>query len=588
MVCTDSELVRGECPSQLSSRSQFTDSTFRNERTQKCKSPNLSGGTTHCSPSRIQSSIFLIIIHLPVNATGRRSILLKCKQPPSDTTARRHRQIFSMPNGKTNLSATRSNPSLMSKHVFLTAWRLLSVLLFALHLPRSTFAVPYLSGLSSTSFTPNNISEIRRLHRRQGDITPFEGSCGTHLKICGGRCVPFDWIPCLGMCIPPRFDCCKNGYCCRGKCTSDGEHCDSSDACPGLQPGCCVNVYSDTYNCGREGYICGQVSGGWPYCSAGECLKFVYQEVVSYQQKLMLPLLQTCVRLFWLTGVCLTECAPGYAPYKGGCLKQDPCSGIDCGSHSSCSSGSCYCDSGYQSSSGRDCQKIDPCSSIQCGAYSSCSNAVCTCSTGYKSSSGDGKNCYKPDPCEGITCGDYSSCSNAVCSCNSGYKSSSGDGKNCYLPNPCDGISCGDYSTCSGGKCTCNAGYSSSSGDGKSCTKVDPCSGINCGSFSSCVNGVCSCQSGYTSDANSGKNCYLADKCAGVTCGSFSSCYNGACSCQTGYQSPDGSGQNCVAIDKCAGISCGTHSTCSGGVCSCETGFVSDNNGRDCYCESPP
>lgn len=126
--------------------------------------------------------------------------------------------------------------------------------------------------LAGDAFTPANVSFA--LHRRNAigwglSGTPIDGSCGTHLKECYGECVPLDWKTCGTLCMPPRWDCCNNGWCCRTKCVG-GDSCDGTDQCAGQVPGCCFEALTDIGNCGSNKFTCPQPENGWGYCDRGE------------------------------------------------------------------------------------------------------------------------------------------------------------------------------------------------------------------------------------------------------------------------------------------------------------------------------
>ena len=126
-------------------------------------------------------------------------------------------------------------------------------------------------------------------------------------------------------------------------------------------------------------------------------------------------------------------------------LCPDPCLGVDCGAHGSCSGGTCTCESGAYT--GDRCQTFgaggslvgsllvvlvtlrshllslrlrsvirsssisveltsrapyrcaDPCVGIDCGAHGLCSGGSCTCKIGYT-----GDRCQSFDPCFEIDC----------------------------------------------------------------------------------------------------------------------------------------------------------------------------------------
>eukprot|EP01046_Picozoa_sp_COSAG06_P004171 COSAG06_NODE_172_length_21346_cov_503.127053_1_plen_259_part_10 len=95
----------------------------------------------------------------------------------------------------------------------------------------------------------------------------------------------------------------------------------------------------------------------------------------------------------------------------------DPCQGVSCNGHGSCSDldGKCVCSGGY---SGSTCQ-YDPCHGVSCGSHGSCrvsgSSHTCACTGGYS-----GSTCQY-DPCHGVSCGSHGSCrvsgSSHTCAC---------------------------------------------------------------------------------------------------------------------------------------------------------------------------
>ena len=90
---------------------------------------------------------------------------------------------------------------------------------------------------------------------------------------------------------------------------------------------------------------------------------------------------------------------------------EDPCSGIDCSGHGTCSGGTCNCDIGY---AGADCDQCD----VGYIGYPNC----------------------QPDPCAGITCSYHGVCSGGVCTCDTGY---AGDNcENCAAGYHRDGDEC--------------------------------------------------------------------------------------------------------------------------------------------------
>ena len=111
----------------------------------------------------------------------------------------------------------------------------------------------------------------------------------------------------------------------------------------------------------------------------------------------------------------------------------------------------------------------DPCEyprTVNCGSHGSCSGGTCSCRSGYSGSSCG----TPPDLCEyptHVNCGSHGSCSGGTCSCTDGYSGSS-----CAVaPDLCEypkHVACG-HGTCSGGTCDCDLGYQGR----KSCTAIE-------------------------------------------------------------------------------------------------------------------
>ena len=60
----------------------------------------------------------------------------------------------------------------------------------------------------------------------------------------------------------------------------------------------------------------------------------------------------------------------------------DPCGGVDCGAHGTCSSGTCICENSGAYTGDR-CQNYDSCVGVDCGANGICSSGTCFCESGY-------------------------------------------------------------------------------------------------------------------------------------------------------------------------------------------------------------
>eukprot|EP01052_Picozoa_sp_SAG31_P022371 SAG31_NODE_1776_length_7300_cov_10.281905_7_plen_466_part_00 len=93
----------------------------------------------------------------------------------------------------------------------------------------------------------------------------------------------------------------------------------------------------------------------------------------------------------------------------------DPCWGMDCGEHGTCSGGSCRCERGY---SGRRCETLDPCSGNTCGTNGRCE----PCSRGENVYDHDGirATCEELPPSQQMKCV-CNSCDHVECgSCQEG------------------------------------------------------------------------------------------------------------------------------------------------------------------------
>ncbi len=93
----------------------------------------------------------------------------------------------------------------------------------------------------------------------------------------------------------------------------------------------------------------------------------------------------------------------------------------------------------------------NPCVGVNCGAHGTCSGGACQCSGGWS-----GTDCSTPpDPCAGNNCSGHGTCSSGFCQCFGGWS-----GTDCSTPpDPCAGNNCSGHGTCSSGNCTCSGGY---------------------------------------------------------------------------------------------------------------------------------
>ena len=90
---------------------------------------------------------------------------------------------------------------------------------------------------------------------------------------------------------------------------------------------------------------------------------------------------------------------------------------------------------------------------VDCGSHGSCSGGTCACRDSFS-----GNRC-EHDPCEFRVpdCGSHGSCSGGKCVCKQFWS-----GTMCTVADTCDvpvHVDCGSHGSCSGGKCTCTGGY---------------------------------------------------------------------------------------------------------------------------------
>ncbi len=359
----------------------------------------------------------------------------------------------------------------------------------------------------------------------------------------------------------------------------------------------CVNILSDTSNCGA----CGNVCAANQVCTAA---------------------------------VCLVPCGtPGYSNCNGfiidGCevnTESDHANcgacGHACGPAQTCSSGSCTCPGG-ETICGSNCANLSAdtgnCGSCgrACGPAQSCSAGVCLCPGGTTLCgdnschvlSSDVNNC---GAC-GNVCGSGKSCINGSCTvtaCSSGQEICSGgcvseltDNNNCgscgnrcasgtlcengaCMTNSCPNAFYGQETVCNG---TCTDTFSDSNNCG-SCGRVCPASsecytpGTGsptplCFALNAAANNFFfispNCPAGFVAINGDGSPCVrnpAACGSSGAVCGSGLACSNDTC-CAPGQI---GCGGSCVANDRnncgACGNVCSAAQSCTAGACVCPSG----------------
>lgn len=327
----------------------------------------------------------------------------------------------------------------------------------------------------------------------------------------------------------------------------------TSDACTpcGTE---CVNVATDSRNCGSCGNACGPSST----CAAGKCVTACPTGQVS------------------CGGTCIDpKTNPQHCGATGACGAGDAGSaGAQCGSGMVCNAGTCSssCSTGLVNCDGA-C--IDPTTSTQhCGATAGC---------GGDAGGSAGTPCAMGEVCSGGTCG--LTCQNGLVNCGGTCIDPKTSNQHCGASGACGagdagsaGTTCALGQLCSNGGCvlTCSAAQPTAcpAANPTYCTNTstDPsnCGGCNqaCAAGAACVNAQCTCPTQEPNACGTGSSqiCtnFNADpqNCGG--CGNVCSggaCFRGACICPSQGTFCGASGSN--------GTCCANGASCSGSQCQC-------------------
>ena len=223
--------------------------------------------------------------------------------------------------------------------------------------------------------------------------------------------------------------------------------------------------------------LCAGKNCGHGFCSAGAC---ICQDDYYGENCENAPL--ACQNGgSWNTTTHQCDCPNGYSGNT--CGIKDPCLDVNCGTHGTCSGGSCVCTDDYY---GDRCQTAPL--ACQNGGTWNTTTHVCDCISGAYS----GDTCENFDPCYDVDCGTHGTCSNGACVCDGGYYL---DGTECTM------CPAGTYAATGANVCTpCPDGMTSDAG----ATSANDCEseGVTCqnGGTWNASTGQCDCAYGYTGD----------------------------------------------------------------------------------------
>jgi len=427
----------------------------------------------------------------------------------------------------------------------------------------------------------------------EGCEPPDTASCNSDCEEvdCGDHCTcPAGRTSCNGKCVNLQTDSLNCGRCTArcsaaqhskpicsvGKCSSVCESADFKD-CNGIaEDGCEAALLIDPLNCGECGHECPGGPNAAPACIDGQCA-LKCDNGFGDCNTTVDDGCETAVDTIDHCGRCDRECPSGenvVAPLctGGTCSVQCPTELFTTACGRNCVN--IDSDARYCGGCGHPCLTGESCVTGQCV----CPAPRVECPSACADLMSDALNC---GGC-GHHCGLGEYCSDGQCTCQPDRKSCSGqcinpdtDNKNC---GGC-GRLCGSGETCSAGRCVCAEGNRECSGtcvntdtDARNCGQC----GNVCESNTICQNGKCVCEpsppkrvcSGACVDLdNSTANC---GRCGNI-CEGAALCIGGACKCPSPLRKKC-SGV-CVNLQtdrrNCGncGKTCGSGEICLGGHC---------------------
>lgn len=425
-------------------------------------------------------------------------------------------------------------------------------------------------------------------------VTPVDTgpNCGVGSTLCGASCVDTHSsnLHC-GACDHPcaTGEVCSNGTC-SVQCTAGLSEC-TSGGTDGGQLRACVNLASDSANCG----MCNNICPAGQRCSNGTCTVSCSQGTTDCTG--------TCRDLQsdnLHCGACDRACADGQVCSMGTCRVSCIGGTTDCaGACRDTSTDRLNCGAcGHACLPGQVCS-MGACTVTCTAGTTDCTGACRDLTTDRLNCGACGNTCAAGEACVSGTCA--VSCATGTTACAGTCRDLTTDRLNC---GAC-GHACADGQVCTGSTCvaTCSAGLTECSG---ACVSLatDPTHCGTCGTACPdranaaryCTGSVCgfTCAAGFgdcNSTASDGCEAALDTTAHCGSCGrvctypnAAAMCTAGACAmgaCNTGFADCDSNPTNGCEVNLGAdrsncgacGIACGAGQVCSGGTCVASCGI---------------